>query len=110
MFVHTGKMNITLRSLLLTNINAVIVVDYAQVNRYFYVNVMGEYILVKIHELTDKTRKQKRIKEIVKNAFIASNMTIDEYINMIEEECRKCRCEINYVQKENMKEYLIKTF
>ncbi len=105
-----GKMNITLRSLLLTNINAVIVVDYAQVNRCFYVNVMGEYILVKIHELTDKTRKQKRIKEIVKNAFIASNMTIDEYINMIEEECRKCRCEINYVQKENMKEYLIKTF
>ena len=37
-------------------------------------------------------------------------MTLDEYINMIEEECRKCRCEINYVQKENMKEYLIKTF
>lgn len=38
------------------------------------------------------------------------NMNIDEYINMIEKECRICRCEINYVQKEKMKEYLMKTF
>ena len=37
-------------------------------------------------------------------------MNIDEYINMIEKECHICRCEINYVQKEKMKEYLMKTF
>ena len=37
-------------------------------------------------------------------------LNIDEYINMIEKECRICRCEINYVQKEKMKEYLMKTF
>lgn len=105
-----GKLNITLRSLLITNINAVIVANYVHANRYFYGDVIGSYLLVKLHELSDKTQKQKQIKEIVKNAFIASNMDIDEYINMIEEECHMCRCEINYVQKEKMKEYLMKTF
>ena len=104
------KLNITLRSLLLTSINAVIVANYAHVNRYFYGDDIGAYLLVKIHELSDKARKQKQIKEIIKNAFIASSMDIDEYINMIEEECYKCRREINYVQKEKMKEYLMKTF
>lgn len=102
------KLNITLRGLLLTNINAVIVADHASVN--CYTNVIGTYLLIKLHELSDKTQKQKRIKEIVKKAFITSNMNIDEYINMIEKECHICRCEINYVQKEKMKEYLMKTF
>lgn len=104
------KLNITLRSLLLTNINVVIVVNYVHENHYFYDDVIGAYLLVKLHELSDKTQKQKQIKEIVKNAFIASNMDIDEYINMIEKECYMCRCEINYVQKEKMKEYLLQTF
>lgn len=104
------KLNITLRSLLIANINVVIVANYARANRYFYVDVIGAYLLIKLHELSDKIQKQKQIKEIVKNAFIASNMNIDEYINMIEEECHICRCEINYVQKEKMKEYLMKTF
>ncbi len=105
-----GKLNITLRSLLLTNINVVIVANYVHANRYFYGDVIGAYLLVKLHELSDKTQKQKQIKQIVKNAFIASNMDIDEYINMIEEECHMCRCEMNYVQKEKMKEYLLQTF
>lgn len=105
-----GKLNITLRSLLLTNINVVIVANYVHANRYFYGDVIGSYLLVKLHELSYKTQKQKQIKEIVKNAFIASNMDIDEYINMIEEECHMCRCEMNYVQKEKMKEYLLQTF
>lgn len=105
-----GKLSITLRSLLLTNINAVIVANYAYANHYFYGDVIGAYLLVKIHELSDRTKKQKQIKEIIKNAFITRNMDIEEYINMIEEECHRCRCEMNYVQKEKMKEYLMKTF
>lgn len=104
------KLNITLRCLLLTNINAVIVENYAHTNHYFYEEVIGVYLLVKFYELSDKTRKQKQMKEIVKKAFIASNMDIDEYINMIDEECDICRCKINYVQKVKMKEYLMKIF
>lgn len=102
------KLNITLRGLLLTNINAVVVANHTCAS--CYVNVIGTYLLVKLHELSDKTQKQKRIKEIVKKAFITSNMNIDEYINKIEKECHICRCEINYVQKKKMKEYLMKTF
>lgn len=104
------KLNITFRCLLLTNINAVIVENYVHTNHYFYEEVIGVYLLVKFHELSDKTRKQKQIKKIVKKAFIASNMDIDEYINMIDEECDTFKCKINYVQKVKMKEYLMKTF
>lgn len=39
------KLNITLRSLLLTNINVVIVVNYVHENRYFYDDVIGAYLL-----------------------------------------------------------------
>lgn len=53
---------------------------------------------------------REEIKGIVRNAFIARNMNVDEYIDMIERECSICRSEINYVQKEKMKEYLLKTF
>lgn len=102
------KLNITLRSLLLTNINAVVVANYTYLS--CHIDVIGTYLLIKLHELSDKTQRQKRIKEIVKKAFTVSDMNIDEYINMIEKECRICRCEINYVQKEKMKEYLMKTF
>lgn len=55
-------------------------------------------------------QNQDDIKGIVRNAFIARNMNVDEYIDMIERECSICRSEINYVQKEKMKEYLLKTF
>lgn len=104
------KLNISLRSLILTNMNAVIVSNYMRVNRYYLGNEMGAYLLLKIHELPDKIQKKKQIKEVVKRTFISSNMDIDEYINMIEEECYTYRCEINYVQREKMKAYLIKTF
>lgn len=58
------KLNITLRGLLLTNINAVVVANYTYLS--CYINAIGTYLLIKLHELSDKTQKQKRIKEIVK--------------------------------------------
>lgn len=104
------KLNITLRSLLLTNVNVMTVVDYACENHYLYIDAIGAYLLIKLLELPVKAQKQKRIKTIVKMAYISSNMPVEEYINMIEKECILCKCEINYAQKEKMKEYLIKTF
>lgn len=104
------KMKITFRSLLLANINATIITNYVHTNYYYYSDIIGEYLLVKLHELPDEIKRQKQIKEIVKSAFIANNMNVDEYISMIEKECHICRYEINYVQKEKMREYLIKTF
>lgn len=104
------KLHVTLRSLLLTSINGEVVANYVHTNRYFYDDIIGVYLLVKLHELSYKTQKLKYIEEIVRKAFIASNSNVDEYINKIEKECYMCRCKINYVQKEKMKEYLLQLF
>lgn len=104
------KLNITLRSLLLTNINSMIVINYASEKCYFYPDCIGSYILIKLQELPVATQKQKSIKEVVRTAFIASDMSVDEYVNMLEKECDICKCKINYIQKETMKKYLLKTF
>jgi len=104
------NLNVTLRSLLLADINVVVVANYACAKCYIYVDVIGAYLLIKLHELPDKIQKQKQVKKIIKGAFIASNINVDEYINMLEKECRICRCENNYVQKEKMKGYLLKLF
>ena len=37
--------------------------------------------------------KKRSIKGIVRNAFIARNMNVDGYIDMIERECSICRSE-----------------
>lgn len=104
------NLNISLRSLLLINLNSMVVINYVSEKHYFYADYIGAYLLIKMHELSVKIQKQKRIKEVVRSAFIASNMNVDEFVNMLEKECRICKCEINYVQKEKMKEYLLKTF
>lgn len=84
------------------------------INRYLGINIKEFFVKKKIkvfnNELSHKVQNQDDIKGIVRNAFIARNMNVDEYIDMIERECSICRSEINYVQKEKMKEYLLKTF
>lgn len=102
------KLNITLRSLLMTNINVDTIVNSLSGNYYCYNGVFGRYLLIKLYEFIDENNMNKSIQEIVKKAFIVSNMSIDEYINKIEEECQICGYDINYVQKEKMKEHLIK--
>ena len=102
------KLVITLRSLLLTNINAMIVADYVKDNPYLYVNAIGKYLLVKLQELPDNIQQQGYVKEIIRNAFISDNMSIDKYITIIEKECCVCKSIINYVRKEKMIKYLMK--
>lgn len=104
------NLNISFRSLLLTNINSMVVLNYVSERQYLFTNCIGAYLLIKLQELSVKTQKQKRIKEVIRKAFIASNMNVVEYINVLEKECKICNCAINYVQKEKMKEYLLKTF
>lgn len=105
-----SKLNISLRCLLLTNLKVEVVVNYVTKNCYYHIDSIGKYILIKLHELPNKIGKQEQIKEIIKKAFIASNMNVDEYLDMIEKECNICNYEVNYIQKEKMKEYLIESF
>ncbi|MBE5896136.1 MAG: hypothetical protein E7281_00095 [Lachnospiraceae bacterium] len=102
------KLNITFRNLLLTNLKVLIVVEWLHDNCHLYDNDIGKYLLVKLDELPDKIQRKDQIQKIIKAPFVDSNMHIEEYINMIEKECRICRCKINYVKKELMKEYLTK--
>ncbi len=98
------------RNLTVQNQKLLVVIAFMREKSYLRADIFGIYILIKINELSHKDQNQDDIKGIVRNAFIARNMNVDEYIDMIERECSICRSEINYVQKEKMKEYLLKTF
>lgn len=102
------NLNISLRSLLLTDVKSKVVADYVSEQDYYYIHCFGEYLLIKLQDFSVVAQEQKVIKEAVKYAFIARNMDADEYVDMLEKECDICMCKINYVQKEKMKEYLLK--
>ena len=97
-------LNISLKNLLLTDLNVQLCYDYMQ--RESYADGMGEYLLVKVHELSNDMKQDALIKDKISEAFIASKKSIDEYISVIEKNCQLCSYEI--IQKEKMKEYLSK--
>jgi len=97
------KLNISLRNLLLTNIR--ITPEYlSEEPRYTYYNSIGEYALIKLLGMREDNAI---IKESIRKAFIARNIPVDDYIDYLNKECHLCGCDLNYVQKEKMKEYLI---
>lgn len=97
------KLNVSLKNLLLTNIS--ITLEFLSVEpRYAYYNSIGEYALIKLPE----TKEENIIlKELIRKAYIARNISIDEYIDFLSKECHLCGCDLNYVHKEKMKEYLL---
>lgn len=104
------KLKVTLRNLLITGLNIRAVLNYLNENEYYYRNSIGMYLLIKLEEIPSNIRMTKKIRGVVSKAFIANDMEINEYITMLENECKICSCEINYVQKEKIKNYLIKSF
>lgn len=104
------KLNITIRSLLLMDVNYNIIIDYVSSKNYLHKEVLGAYLLVKCQELSADQRQNMVVKEAIKTAFIASKLNVEEYINWLETECTVCVCDLNYVQKEAMKSYLLETF
>lgn len=100
------KINITFRSLLLTDINGLIVEKYIEEKSSFYNADIGKYLLTRLDLLSAETLSKKNIKEVIKRGFMTSGESIEEYIDMLEEECRIYRCGINNGQKIMMKKYL----
>jgi len=98
------KLQITLRSLLLTNLNLSSEILSDEKSQYLYYNCIGKYALIKLSETTKDNSIQKAL---IRKAYIASNMPIDEYIEFLDQECSIWGNGLNYVQKEKMKEYLI---
>lgn len=100
------KINITFRSLLLTDINGLIVEKYIEEKSSFYNADIGKYLLTRLDQLSAETLSENNIKEVIKRGFMNSGESIEEYIDMLEEECRIYRCRINNGQKIMMKKYL----
>lgn len=67
-------------------------------------NCLGEYLLINASNLSSKIKND--VKAIVKKAFISSDMDVDEYISMLVNECKICKCEVSYVNKIHMQKYL----
>lgn len=102
------SLEISLKSLLLTNINPETVISYNEESMCIYSNEVGKYLLIKLGEISKLLKKCKQVNRIIKDAFVKSNMSVEEYVTMLSNECDLCKYEINYVQKEKMKRYLIK--
>lgn len=97
------KLNISLRNLLLTNME--ITPEFSsEESRYTYYNSIGEYVLIKLLGMREDN---VIIKEVIRKAFIARNISVYDYIDFLNKECHLCGCDLNYVQKEKMKEYLL---
>lgn len=98
-----NNLNISLRNLLLTNINITPKL-LSEEPRYVYNNSIGEYALIKLYGMKEDSVIQK---ELIRKAYIARNISIDDYMDFLNNECHLCGCDLNYVHKEKMKEYLL---
>lgn len=100
------NLNITLKNLLLTNINGNVFVDDIEKNYWIGSKDIGAYLLFKLNELPRNIKRREEIVETIKSAFVISNMSVEEYVNKLENEGEICNNNINYVQKEEMRRYL----
>lgn len=104
------NLNMSLKNLLLTNINYQAVINFVNEEKYMSLNGIGEYLLIHTPQFPTNSQQQTIIDDIIKNAFIASNMPIDSFMEKLQKECSSCGCEITYINREMMKEYLLKIF
>lgn len=97
------KLHITLRSLLLMNVSMTdeLLTDKVQ---YFHYASVGQYLLVK-HAGENSIGEVE--KDLIRKAYVASNMSIREYVEHLYGECCLCGVELSYIKKEKMKRYLM---
>lgn len=81
-------------------------VDDIEKNYWIGSKDIGAYLLFKLNELPRNIKRREEIVETIKSAFVISNMSVEEYVNKLENEGEICNNNINYVQKEEMRRYL----
>lgn len=97
------ELHISLQSMLLMDMP----ISDEQLNeefQYCYYKSVGEYLLIK-YAGEDNISEVK--KELIRKAYVASNMPIEEYVETLYSEGATCGAELNYVKKEKMKNYLV---
>lgn len=97
------NLHITLRSLLLTNMQISDALLDDKKNYLYYISI-GQYLLVKYVGEFDVSEVKK---EIIRKAYVASNISIQEYVEYLDRECYICGIELCYVKKEKMKSFLM---
>lgn len=97
------KLCVTLRTLLLIDmsISDELLNDEKQ---YFYYMSLGQYLLVKYGGESNISEAKR---DLIRKAYVASNMPIQEYVDYLNNESCICGVELNYVKKEKMKNYLM---
>ena len=64
---------------------------------------MGEYLLVKDVE----SKRISSIKKgLIRKAYVASDMSLQKYVEFITNECTACGVKVGYVKQERMKNLL----
>lgn len=97
--------DISLESLLLTDINGKCVAAYIRDHEYCKSDV-GTYLLIKSWDLLKVQHKDRDIIVLIFRAFIESNCDLDTYIQMITEKCRVYGVTLDYIQAEQIRYYL----
>lgn len=105
-----NNFNVTLKNLLVTNIDCIVFINNIEKNYLLGSKDIGSYLLVKVNDLPLNIRRREDVVEAIKSAFIIHNMSVEEYIKMLEKEGEICDLNINYVQKEKMRRYLVSIF
>lgn len=106
------NLNITLRNLLITDIECETFIHNVEQKQNYLLGSkdIGEYLLLKLQDLPLDIIRRTDIIATIKTAFVSSNMSVEEYIEMLEKESKICSYSINYVQKEKMRRYLVSIF
>lgn len=97
------KLHITLRSLLLMNMS-ITDEQLDDMVQYFHHISVGQYLLVK--HVGEKSIGEIK-KDLIRKAYVASNMPIQEYVEFLYSECCICGVDCSYVKKEKMKSDLM---
>lgn len=96
------NLHITLRSLLLLNIFITDEMIDEEIE-YLYYKSVGDYLFIKCVE----EREASRLKEtIIRKAYLASDLSIEEYIENLKRECDTCGLKLTCIHTEKMKRYL----
>ena len=72
--------------------------------QYLHCSSVGQYMLVK-YVGENSISKVKR--DLIRKAYVASDMSIQEYVEYLNNECCICGVVLSYAKKEKMKSYLM---
>lgn len=99
-----SELDITLRSLLLLDVDLTGGELYDMRLKYWYVADIGQYLLATSGEYKDITETQK---SYIKKAYEMKDGPVEEYVDNLYKECELCGKHLSYRQKERIRQNLI---